>query len=106
MTKPLQPMHFTFTINLRRPALLAMLGALVAFAFPSAQSQTYQVIHRFQAGDGAGPSAGLTVDAAGRLYGTTGAGGIFNFGTAFKLAPSGSGWTLTTLYSFAGDHDG
>ena len=107
MTKPLRPVHFTFTINsFRRAALPAMLVALVAFAFPSAQSQTYQVIHRFQAGDGAGPSAGLTVDAAGRLYGVTGAGGVFNFGTVFKLVRSGSGWTLNTLYSFRGDNDG
>lgn len=95
-----------------QPSLRALMNALaLGFALmvvftPSAQGQTYQVIHRFQGGEGAGPSAGLTIDAAGRLYGVTGAGGAFNFGTAFKLTRSGSGWTLTTLYSFKEGNDG
>ncbi len=41
--------------------------------------------------------AGLVVDKAGNLYGTTSYGGAHNFGTVFMLTPSG---TETVLYSF------
>ena len=55
---------------------LSILFALTAFLFPSAQAQTYQVIHSFTGGlDGANPEAGLTMDRAGNLYGTTYNGG-------------------------------
>jgi uncharacterized repeat protein (TIGR03803 family) len=48
--------------------------------------------------DGYWPYAGLVQAADGNLYGTTGNGGAFgNYGTVFKITPSG---TLTTLYSF------
>jgi uncharacterized repeat protein (TIGR03803 family) len=50
-------------------------------------------------GDGAGPSAGLIADRAGNLYGTTLFGGASNFGTVFKLSPSG---TETVQHSFTG----
>jgi len=34
-------------------------------------------------------------------------GGAYNhYGTVFKLSPSASGWTETTLYSFTGNVDG
>jgi uncharacterized repeat protein (TIGR03803 family) len=70
-------------------------------------------LHEFQGGsDGAVPVAGLTVDAAGNLYGTTsygGAGGsncpegTLGCGTVFKLAPDG---TEAVLYAFQGGSDG
>jgi hypothetical protein len=62
-------------------------------------------LHNFtgpQGGDGGSPASTLTFDSAGNLYGTT-AGGIGSAGTAFKLSPSGSGWTFRTLYTF-GSH--
>src|SRR5205807_2347111 len=49
---------------------------------------------------GAVPKAGLVMDAAGNLYGTTFNGGSQSFGTVFKLAPTGAGWTETVLYNF------
>jgi uncharacterized repeat protein (TIGR03803 family) len=53
--------------------------------------------------DGQGPLAPLIFDAAGNLYGTTGAGGVNGYGTAFELSPPllpGGTWTEKILYSF------
>ena len=66
-----------------------------------AQAQTFQLLHSFTGfGDGSVPEAGVTLDRAGNLYGTT-----FQ-GTVFKLSHAGSGWVLSTLYTFAGGSDG
>ncbi len=57
--------------------------------------------------DGAAPYAGLILDSAGNLYGTTTAGGAFGQGTVFELSPNGGGgWTEQVLYSFTGGSDG
>jgi uncharacterized repeat protein (TIGR03803 family) len=56
------------------------------------------VLHYFNGPDGSNPEAGVTLDPAGNLYGTTLSGGAFQFyGTVYKLAPDG---TETVLYSF------
>ncbi len=69
-----------------------------------AQAQTLTVLHSFSnSPDGALPFAGLLMDAAGNLYSTTYDGGIFGFGTVFKLDSSGN---ETVLYSFKGGSDG
>jgi len=47
--------------------------------------------------DGADPAAALVQATNGYLYGTAQSGGANNFGTVFRITPSG---TLTTLYSF------
>jgi large repetitive protein len=47
--------------------------------------------------DGKNPQAGLVQGTDGNFYGTTSEGGANNYGTVFKITPSG---TLTTLYSF------
>ena len=66
------------------------------------------VIHNFNGvpGDGACPFAGVILDPAGNLYGTSYQGGFYNYGTVYELSPSQSGWTETTLYNFTGDSDG
>lgn len=54
--------------------------------------------------DGSIPSAGLILDAAGNLYGTTETGGVNNCGTVFELEPKSA--RRTTLHDFcstAGD---
>jgi uncharacterized repeat protein (TIGR03803 family) len=65
------------------------------------------VIHTFHQPDrlngGVLPMAGLTVDAAGTLYGTTGGGGELGGGTIFTLTRSGKGWTYRVLYNFSGE---
>jgi uncharacterized repeat protein (TIGR03803 family) len=50
-------------------------------------------------GDGNYPYAGLVRDAAGSVYGTTSAGGIYGAGTVFKVDSTGK---ESVLYSFAG----
>jgi uncharacterized repeat protein (TIGR03803 family) len=53
--------------------------------------------------DGSLPMAGLIRDAAGNLYGTTFYGGTLDFGTVFKLDPTG---VETILHGFTGGTDG
>ncbi len=68
-----------------------------------------KILHSFTGNpDGCYPYAGLIIDAAGNLYGTTGFGGKSNCppyscGTVFKLAFDG---TETVLHSFALSPDG
>jgi uncharacterized repeat protein (TIGR03803 family) len=51
--------------------------------------------------DAANPGAGLVMDGAGDLYGTTVYGGKFNSGTAFELVrASGGTWKEKVLHSF------
>jgi uncharacterized repeat protein (TIGR03803 family) len=58
------------------------------------------VLHSFAGNsDGAQPYAGLVMDGAGNLYGTTEKGGTSGFGTVFKVDITG---TETVLHSFAG----
>jgi len=63
------------------------------------------------ASDGASPQAGLIMDAAGNLYGTTPYGGSPNClvdigvdgcGTVFELVMSSTGYTENVLYTFTG----
>jgi uncharacterized repeat protein (TIGR03803 family) len=89
----------------------ALLGLATGTCQP-AKAQTFTVLYSF-AGyptDGAGPGAGLLMDASGNLYGTTVHGGNVNVtdcgnsgyvgcGTAFKLDTNGK---ETVLHNFAG----
>lgn len=62
------------------------------------------VLYSFAGGtDGKTPLGDLALDAEGNLYGTTEFGGTANFGTVFKISPSG---TETILYNFTGKSDG
>jgi uncharacterized repeat protein (TIGR03803 family) len=65
---------------------------------------TEQVIHSFGIGnDSFDPEGGLTLDAAGNLYGTTYSGGSLGGGTVFRLSPptqSGETWTEQIIHDF------
>jgi uncharacterized repeat protein (TIGR03803 family) len=80
--------------------------------FKLAPSGEETVLHTFTGGtDGWDPYAGLVMDAAGNLYGTTVYGGNtsscpigrWGCGVVFELAPSGE---ETVLYTFTGGADG
>ncbi len=51
------------------------------------------------------PVAGVVVDSAGNLYGTT-QNGQSNHGAAYELTPSGDTWTEQTVHDFTGGTDG
>jgi uncharacterized repeat protein (TIGR03803 family) len=89
-------------------AICAFFLAAPIFA-PSAQAKTkFKVLHTFHGRDGGAPLGVLVIDAAGNLYGTTGAGGSTQCGfengcgTVFKM--NGAGKELW-LHVFTG-HDG
>jgi len=70
--------------------------------FSITPSGTLRTLYRFcsqiNCTDGAFPAAGLVLGTDGNLYGTTSGGGANgNYGTVFKITPSGM---LTALYSF------
>ena len=62
---------------------------------------TKTILHEFGGATGETPYAGLVIDNAGNLYGTTTAGGTNNKGVVFKYTAATK--QLTVLYSFKGN---
>jgi hypothetical protein len=60
----------------------------------------HNVIFRFPGGSNANPSASLTLDPDGNLYGT--AAGAACCGTVFRLSRSGKEWKEQVLHTFNG----
>jgi uncharacterized repeat protein (TIGR03803 family) len=75
---------------------------------PAPEFWKISVLHNFTGGnDGGTPYAGVVLDAAGNLYGTTSNGGYYEYGTVFKLSPSADGkWGETVLHNFKNGRDG
>jgi uncharacterized repeat protein (TIGR03803 family) len=79
---------------------------------PSSKGWQEKVLHSFGNAPSANPVAGLVMDPAGNLYGTTFAGGNqtscgATCGTLFKLAPTSTGvWTYTAIHVFGHGTDG
>ncbi len=63
---------------------------------------TETLLHNFGHGfDGTFPNAGLVMDSAGNLYGTTESGGTHACGAVFKISPNqGGGWSETVIHNF------
>jgi uncharacterized repeat protein (TIGR03803 family) len=61
---------------------------------------THRVLHNFGGKNGANPQSGVTLDAAGNLYGTTYYGGTDGTGTVFELSLDNGKWMEKVLYSF------
>jgi uncharacterized repeat protein (TIGR03803 family) len=93
--------------SLARTCLAVLVSTFVLLSASPLQSQTFSVVHYFTGGlDGAVPFAGVTIDRAGNMEGTTSSGGNSNDGAVYKLVHSGAGWTVNPLYSFQGSPDG
>ncbi len=80
---------------------------------PTASGYRYTIIHMFDGLDGSQPYAGLIMDAAGALYGTTSGkigGPCVSNGSAcgaiYKLTPTSTGYAETVLHEFTGGADG
>ncbi len=68
---------------------------------------TKTTLHAFtDSPDGHGPTAGVTFDSHGNLFGTTGNGGIAGTGALYELSPTTSGWSESVVYSFTNGTDG
>lgn len=79
---------------------VAILLALALIASPSAQSQTFTLLHEFVGdGDGSEPLSAPLLDPNGTLYGVTTSGGAFNYGTIYRVDSAGK---ETILHSFLG----
>jgi len=65
---------------------------------------TYTTLHSFTGPDGSQPRSELTQGSDGYLYGTTLYGGIYNYGTIFKILPDGQNFTV--IHSFNNSTDG
>src|ERR1022692_4562657 len=77
-------------------------GAGVVFKVDASGHE--RVLYSFAGGaDGGNPHAGVILDSAGNLYGTTPNGGTSGAGVVFKLDTTGH---ETVLYSFTGGADG
>jgi len=73
-------------------------GVGAGLAFKITSSGTFTILHTFTGSpDGANPLAGLALGPDGNFYGVTELGGTANWGTLFKMTPSG---TVTILHSF------
>jgi hypothetical protein len=115
MIRPSQ--HSVWNFEESPGALFLALASAILFAVGTAalaEGQTFTVLHNFALTDGAQPFAGVTMDAAGNLYGTTEYGGILNCdnggvpgcGVAYKLRQVHSSWILSVLYEFQGNDGG
>jgi hypothetical protein len=81
---------------------MVLLGTMF-LVVTSATAQTFRVIHTFMGdpqGDEGYPHAGLTIDRAGNLYGTT--SGAASYGSVFEMVKQGNSWNFETLYHFNG----
>jgi uncharacterized repeat protein (TIGR03803 family) len=105
--------HSQFSALRRR---LLSLGVTVAWLLaPAGASAREKVLYHFSGGiDGAYPSSGLTMDAAGNFYGTASQGGnltdctdgYVGCGVIFELTSSNGKWQESVLYAFQGGTDG
>jgi uncharacterized repeat protein (TIGR03803 family) len=63
---------------------------------------TETILHSFNGGQqySTFPYAGVVLDAAGNIYGTTASGGVDERGTVYELSPSGKVYTEKLLWGF------
>ena len=86
-------------------------GGTVWQLSPVAGGWVHTVLYSFTGGpDGGEPYKGVTLDAAGNLYGTAVTGGSGSCeggcGVAYKLTKYGTTWTQSVIHAFTGGEDG
>jgi uncharacterized repeat protein (TIGR03803 family) len=84
-------------------------GGTIFKLTPSGNGWNFQTVFSFSGAAGQfanGPVSNLVIDPGGNIWGVTGGDGTSQKGTVFRLTPTTSGLSLTTLYSFAGGADG
>jgi hypothetical protein len=88
-------------------------AAIAIFVFASAifaVGQSGADIYQFAGGaDGQQPVGAVVSDSGGSLYGVTWKGGLYSYGTAYRLNPpseAGAPWTKEILYNFTDGADG
>jgi uncharacterized repeat protein (TIGR03803 family) len=72
-------------------------GSVFEYSGATGFTELYSFAHETPGSDGSSPEAGLAIDTAGNLYGTTNQGGTHGFGTVFSV---NSGGNETVLYNF------
>jgi len=75
---------------------------VMAMTSTSMRAQTETTIYDFGSTSPTYPRNGLTVDAAGNLYGVS----AYNNGVVYKLSLVSGAWQATVLYTFTGKSDG
>jgi uncharacterized repeat protein (TIGR03803 family) len=79
----------------------AIFALVLAFTLPSANAQTFKVLHEFNGqSDGALPEGAILQDAAGNLFGTTFAGSAIGEGTVYKIDSRGAESVLLSFNAF------
>ena len=86
-------------------------GGTVWQLSPIGGGWVHTVLYSFTGGpDGGEPYKGVTLDAAGNLYGTAVTGGSGSCeggcGVTYKLTKSGTTWTQSVIHAFTGGEDG
>ncbi len=86
-------------------------GGTVWQLSPVGGGWVHTVLYSFTGGaDGGEPYKGVTLDAAGNLYGTAVTGGSGSCeggcGVTYKLTKSGTTWTQSVIHAFTGGADG
>jgi len=88
--------------------VLALVLGFAAMSAPLFAASKENVLYSFcslnYCVDGEQPDASLIFDPAGNLYGTAYAGGTWDDGVVFQLAPNHGGWTEKVLYIFNGNN--
>jgi uncharacterized repeat protein (TIGR03803 family) len=101
-------MNYKKFLGAASAALMIVIVVTLVLAPGAWAANQYKVLHKFNnKANGAYSDAGLIIDAAGNLYGTTAGGGHVSLcdgdgcGVVFKLTPNADGsWTESMLYKF------
>jgi len=81
-------------------------GGTVWELSPGNGGWNFSVLYSLTGGSFGGPFERLLIDGPGNLYGTAVNNGAHEYGSVFKLSPSGGGWSYADLYDFTGGGDG